>query len=119
MHRNIGIRGSNAKYETGMKELTSFSPNTNMHLSKTIFFPAPKDAPVCGTVEAVVGQQVIVQLPEDVERDATVGRRHTVVGFQQHGLKISQHQVFPQQLVRQAIALQQHFQLLQELQHQW
>ena len=75
--------------------------------------------PVGGSIVAVVGQQVIVQLPEDVERDATVGRRHTVVGFQQHGLKISQHQVFPQQLVRQAIALQQHFQLLQELQHQW
>ena len=25
VHRNIGIRGSNAKYETGMKELTDSS----------------------------------------------------------------------------------------------
>ena len=24
VHRNIGIRGSNAKYETGMKELMEF-----------------------------------------------------------------------------------------------
>ena len=32
VHRNIGIRGSNAKYETGMKELRSFALDTRFSL---------------------------------------------------------------------------------------
>ena len=37
--------------------------------------------PVGGAVVAVVGQEVIVELPEDMEGDPPVGRRHVVVGL--------------------------------------
>ena len=68
--------------------------------------------PVGGGVVAVVGQQVVVELPEDVQRDAAVGGRHVVVGLPQHGVKVVQRQVLRQQLVGQAVGLQQALQLL-------
>ena len=37
--------------------------------------------PVGGAIVAVVGQEVIVELPEDMEGDSPVGCRHVVVGL--------------------------------------
>ena len=71
-----------------------------------------KGAPVGGAVVAVVGQEVKVELPEDVERDAAVGRRHVVVGLAEHGVEAVQSQVLGQQPVGQSVDLQQPLQLL-------
>ena len=61
--------------------------------------------PVCGSVVAVVGQEVIVDLPEHMEGDPAVGGRHVVVGFPHHGIKIVEGNVLPHQLVGQAVTV--------------
>lgn len=68
--------------------------------------------PVGGPIVAVVGQEVKVQLPEDVQSDAAVGRRHVVVGLPEHGVEAVQGHVLAQQPVRETVDLQQPLQLL-------
>lgn len=50
-------------------------------------------SPVGGAIVAVVGQEVIVELPEDMEGDSPIGRGHIVVGLPEHGVKAVQCQV--------------------------
>lgn len=71
------------------------------------------DTPVGGAVVAVVGQEVVVELPEDVQRDSAVRRRHVVVGLAEHGVKAVQSQVLAEELVRHAVDVQQTLQFLQ------
>ncbi len=77
------------------------------------------DAPVGGSVEAVVGEEVVVEFPEDVQRDASVRSRHVVVRLSEHGVKLVQIQVLAEQLVRQFVALYKRLQLLQQTQPFW
>jgi len=44
--------------------------------------------PVSGSIVAVVGQEVVVKLPEHVQGGASVWSRHIVVGLAQHGIKV-------------------------------
>lgn len=48
------------------------------------------NTPVGGAVVAVVGQEVIIELPEDVQRYPAVGGRHVVVGLAEHGVQAVQ-----------------------------
>lgn len=68
--------------------------------------------PVGGAVIAVVGEEVEVELPEDVQRDSAVGGGHIVVGLPKHGVEAVQGHVFTQQPVREPVDLQQPLQLL-------
>lgn len=68
--------------------------------------------PVGGPIVAVVGKEVKVQLPEDVQGDAAIGGRHVVVGFPEHGVEAVQGHVLTQQPVREPVDLQQPLQLL-------
>lgn len=43
--------------------------------------------PVGGAVIAVVGEEVKVQLPEDMQGDAAIGGRHIMIGFSEHGVE--------------------------------
>lgn len=61
------------------------------------------NTPVGGAVVAVVGQEVIIELPEDVQRYPAVGRRHVVVGLTEHGVHAVQRQVLTEELVCQAV----------------
>lgn len=45
------------------------------------------DKTVCGSIIAVVGEKVKVQLPEDMQGDAAIGGRHVMIGFSEHGVK--------------------------------
>lgn len=74
--------------------------------------PGPANWPVGGSVVAVVGQEIKVKLPEDVERDPPVGRRDVVVGLAEHGVEAVQGHVLGQQAVGQPVDLQQPLQLL-------
>ena len=67
--------------------------------------PRALDESVCGGVEAVVRQEVVVELPEDVERDASVRREHVVVGLREHGVVVVEGQVLAQELVGQLVHL--------------
>lgn len=73
--------------------------------------------PVGGPIVAVVGEEVEVQLPEDVEGDAAVGGRHVVIGLPEHGVEAVQGHVLTQQPVREPVDLQQPLQLLPERAH--
>lgn len=63
--------------------------------------------PVGGAVVAVVGQEVVVELPEDVQRDAAVGGRHIMVGFAEHGVKTVKSQELAEKLVCHAVDVQE------------
>lgn len=68
--------------------------------------------PVGGPIVAVVREEVKVQLPEDVQGDASVGGRHIVIGFSEHGIEAVQGHVLTQQPVCEPVDLQQPLQLL-------
>ena len=70
--------------------------------------------PVSGAIIAVVGEEVEVELPEDMQGDSAVGGRHIVVGLPKHGVEAVQGHVFTQQPVREPVDLQQPLQLLPE-----
>lgn len=70
------------------------------------------NTPVGGAVVAVVGQEVIIELPEDVQCYPAVGGRHVVVGFAEHGVQAVQGQELTEELVRHAIDVQKTFQFL-------
>lgn len=78
--------------------------------------PGPPRSPVGGAVVAVVGQEVVVELPEDVEGDSAIGCRHVVVGLTEHGVKAVQRQVLAEQLVGHAVDFQEAIQLLRDKQ---
>ena len=59
----------------------------------------PHIIPVCSSIVAVVGQEVVVELPEDVEGDSSVGGRDIVVGLPKHCIKVVQGKVLDQQLM--------------------
>lgn len=75
-------------------------------------------SPVGGSVVAVVGQEVKVELPEDVQGDAPIGRGHVVVGLAEHGIEAVQSHVLAQQPVGQPIDFQEPLQLLQHIKQQ-
>lgn len=81
-------------------------------------WPCFPSSPVGGPVVAVVGQKVEVELPEDVEGDAPIGRGHVVVGLTEHGIEAVQSHVLAQQPVSQAIDFQEPLQLLQHIKQQ-
>lgn len=68
--------------------------------------------PIRGSVVAIVGQEVEVELPEDVEGDSSVGGGDIVVGLAEHGVEAVQGHVLGQQAVGQSVDLQQPLQLL-------
>uniref|UniRef100_A0A3B4T8S8 Fibronectin type-III domain-containing protein n=1 Tax=Seriola dumerili TaxID=41447 RepID=A0A3B4T8S8_SERDU len=59
-----------------------------------------------------IGQEVVVELPEDVQRYPAVGGRHVVVGLAEHGVQAVQSQKLTEQLVRHAVDIQKTFQFL-------
>ena len=59
-----------------------------------------------GSVVAEVGQEVVVELPKNVQRDAAVRRGDVVIGLAQQRLEIGEDQVLGQQTVRQSIGVQ-------------
>lgn len=77
-------------------------------------WPGTARSPVGGAVVAVVGQEVIVELPEDVQRDSAIGRRHVVVGLAEHGVEAVQRQIPAEQLVGHAVDFQEAVQLLRD-----
>lgn len=79
---------------------------------RTSLNSALTNIPVGGAVVAVVGQEVVVELPEDVQRDAAVGGRHVVVGFTEHGVKAVQGQELAEELVCHAVDVQETLQFL-------
>ena len=68
--------------------------------------------PVGGPIVAIVGEEVEVQLPEDMQGDAAVGGGHIVIGLPEHGVEAVQGHVLAQQPVREPVDLQQPLQLL-------
>lgn len=68
--------------------------------------------PVGGAVVAVVGQEVVIKLPENVQRDAAVGGRHVVVGLAEHGVEAVQRQELAEELVSHAVDVEKTFQFL-------
>lgn len=68
--------------------------------------------PVGGTVVAVVGQEVVVELPEDVQCYPAVGGRHVVVGLTEHGIQAVQSQELTEEFVRHPVDVQKTFQFL-------
>lgn len=68
--------------------------------------------PVSGTIVAIVGQEVVVELPKDVQSYTAIGSRHVVVGLAEHGVKAVQSQELTEELVRHAVDLQKTFQFL-------
>lgn len=81
-------------------------------------WPCLPSSPVGGSIVAVVGQEVEVELPEDVEGDAPIGCRHVVVGLTEHGIEAVQGHVLAQQPVSQAVDFQEPLQLLQHIKQQ-
>lgn len=81
-------------------------------------WPCCPCSPVGGPVVAVVGQEIEVELPEDVEGDAPIGRRHVVVGLAEHGIEAVQGHVLAQQPVSQTVDFQEPLQLLQQIKQQ-
>lgn len=81
-------------------------------------WPCPLCSPVGGPVVAVVGQEVEVELPKDVEGDAPIGRGHVVVGLAEHGIEAVQRHVLAQQPVSQTVDFQEPLQLLQHIKQQ-
>lgn len=73
---------------------------------------ASNSRPVSGTIVAIVGQEVIVELPEDVECYPAVRSRHIVVCLAEHGVQAVQSQELTEELVRHAVDLQKTFQFL-------
>ena len=65
-------------------------------------------------VVAVLRQQVVVDLGEQVERDAAVRRRHAVVRLAEQRVEVAHRQVALQQAVRQPVDGDQRLQLLRE-----
>lgn len=72
--------------------------------------------PVGGAVVAVVGQEVIVELPEHVQRDPAVRSGDVVVSLAEHGVYAVQSQELTQQLVGHSVDFQQTLQLLTDRQ---
>jgi hypothetical protein len=76
--------------------------------------------PVRCSVVAIVGQKVVVELPEDVKSDAAVGCEDVVVGFAEHAVeRVQGSQVLLQEMVSQTIDCEQVFQFLQIKTGQW
>lgn len=68
--------------------------------------------PVCGAIVAVVGQEVIVEFPEDMESDSAIGRRYIVVCLTEHGVDTVQCQKLTEELMGHPVYVQQSLQLL-------
>ena len=66
---------------------------------------APQLPVGCGIV-TVVGQEVVVELPEDVQRYPAVGRQDVVVGLGEHGVEVVEGEVLREQLVGQLVDLE-------------
>lgn len=65
----------------------------------------PCHSPSCGSIVAVVGEEVIIQLPEHMQGGPPVWCKHIVVGLTQLSIKVIQHQQLRQQLVCQFVHL--------------
>jgi len=39
-------------------------------------------------IEAIIGQEVIIEFPEDVQCDTTIRCRYIMIGFTEHGIKL-------------------------------
>lgn len=70
------------------------------------------DTPVSGAIVAVVGQEVVIKLPENVQRYAAVGGRHVVVSLPEHGVEAIQGQELTEELVSHSVDVEKSFQLL-------
>lgn len=70
-------------------------------------------SPVGGAVVTVVGQEVVVEFPEDMQRDASVGGGDIVVGLTEHGVQTVQGQELAQELVGHPVDVQETFKFLQ------
>ena len=58
------------------------------------------------SIVAIVGQEIVVELPEDVERHATVRRQNVVICFAPHGVEIVHGQAPTEQFMRQTVHLE-------------
>ena len=72
-----------------------------------------KVTPVSGRVVAEVREEVVDQLPEDVQCDSAVRRADGLIGLTEHGVKGIDENMLRQHLVGESINVQQDFQLLQ------
>lgn len=73
--------------------------------------PSSLDEAARGGVVTIVGEEVVVELPKDVERHPAVRGQDVVVRLSPHGVKVVDGQVFAKQLVSEAIHVQQAAQL--------
>ena len=62
-------------------------------------------------IVAIVGQDVRVDLVQDVNGDAAVRRGHILIGLFEQRIERLQHQVFTQQLVRELVDAHKRVQL--------
>ena len=70
--------------------------------------------PIRGSVEGIIGQEVIIEFPKQLQGDSSVRRDDVVVGFLEHGVEVVQGQVFRQQLVSQFVDFDQSIQFLKK-----
>lgn len=73
-------------------------------------------SPIGRRIVAIVGEKIIVELDEDVQRDATVRRQHIVIGLFEHELEFVERQPFAEQFVANAIDVNESFQFLKSSQ---
>lgn len=67
--------------------------------------------PVSGGIVHVIGKKIVIQLPEDVQSDPPVGRKHVVICLPEHAVEVVQCQPFAEQLVAQPVHLNVQIQL--------
>ena len=65
--------------------------------------------PVSRSVVAVVGEEIVVEFPEDMECDASVGGGDIVIGLPEHGVHTVQRQELRQQFVGHTVDVHQTF----------
>lgn len=51
------------------------------------------NSPISSCIVAIIRQEVVVELPKDVQRDPAVGSQHAVVGLPKDRLELVQSQV--------------------------
>lgn len=81
---------------------------------ETLHRSADQNRPVGGSIVAVIGQEVVVQFPEDVKRDATIWCGDIVICLTEHGIEVIDGEVLGQEFVTQTVAFNHTVQLLEK-----
>lgn len=69
---------------------------------------------MCGSIVAVVGNEIVIELPENVKSDAAVRCGHVVVCFEKEITEVGDGmKMFAQETMTHSVCIQQTHQLLQ------